>query len=743
MPENSPKEPTFLGPISVVELGNRAGVGALGGLLSQLGAQTIVIELPQLQTTGKWRNRPVMMAGKRSIVLDYSSSQGADDLERLIDAADVLLLSSDVDAEQRRLWDSSRSKELIVCDMTAFGHSGPLANKTASDSIVQAMSGVVDTTGPMDHPPTAIGTPILEMHAAVLAAAAIFAALRVRRMHGFGQRIDIALFDVGVTALINFVPLHLAGKYAGRAGNRHPLYAPWGAYRAKDGWILICAPMDEHWLRVCEAMGRPDLAKDPRFATMSARLENFRLIDELVSAWTAGLTAEECERQLTKLGVACGPIVEINKLDQQPNIVYRGGVKNVRDPDSDSVVKIPASPLRGAPIGGITPDFIPVRDADRESILGSLVPRKRSRVERDRGVSVRPYDGIRIIEVGQYTVAPMAARIMGAMGADVIKVEPPTGDAVRKAAPLRDDGESYIFAMSNTDKRGVVLDLRDAEDRETLHALLDKADALIENLKPGSLAKLGFDSESIRRRHPKLIFCSVNGFGTDSIYPGRPALDTVVQAMSGIMNLTHVDDVPMKAGISVSDNLGGQFSLLALVAGIELRERTGIAVHFDLSMQETSEWATQLAWNDSPEEPETAILRASDGFVAVAAAREAVEAHLAARQISSERQTRSQLVDVLSPVFMSAPVLTVGEVVDHPHTSGRGLLLTCTTAENDSWLVFSTPFRLLATPPEVKSVISRLGIGGERILRELKVGTRVGTVKSELASRRQGISEKT
>jgi crotonobetainyl-CoA:carnitine CoA-transferase CaiB-like acyl-CoA transferase len=675
-----------------------------------------------------------MMAGKRSIVLDHNSPEGARELQRLIDAADVLLLSSDIDAEQQEIWDGPRPERLIVCDMTAFGHSGAMAGKAASDPIAQAMSGVLDTTGPLDQPPTAIGTPILEMHAAVLAAAAIFAALRVRRMHGFGQRIDVSLFDVGVTALINFLPLHLAGKFAGRAGNRHPLYAPWGAYRAKDGWILICAPMDEHWVRVCEAIGRSDLAKDSRFATMSARLENFRIIDDLVSAWTSRMEADECERQLTKLGIACGPIVEIDHLDQQPNIVYRNGVKTVSDPDSSTTIKIPASPLRGAPIGGVTPIFVPERDADRANILESLTVSSGLQVRGDVVKSVRPYEGIRIIEVGQYTVAPMAARIMGAMGADVIKVEPPTGDAVRKAAPLRNDGESYIFAMSNTDKRGIVLDLRNADDRETLHGLLDQADALIENLKPGSLAKLGFDSESVRRRHPKIIFCSVNGFGTDSIYPGRPALDTVVQAMSGIMSLTRVNNVPMKAGISVSDNLGGQFSLLAMVAGIELRERTGVAAHFDLSMQETSEWATQLAWNNGPPEPETAVLQASDGFVAVAADRKTAEGYLSARHISSERQTRDQLVEVLSSAFMSAPVLTVGEVVDHPHTAGRELLLMRPTAENDSWLVFSTPFKLLATPPEVKSVISRLGVGGGKILEELQIAAGAPNTKSELAS---------
>lgn len=731
MIEKSPKSDNFLAPIRVLELGSRAGVGALGGLLAQLGADTIVVEPTQPLKLNKWRNRPVMMAGKRSIVIDQNSTEGAKELKRLIAAADVVLISSDVDTKHYAIWKSARPRHSIVCDMTAYGHSGPLAEMAASDGLAQAMSGVVDTTGPLDLAPTAVGFPVLEMHAAVLAATAIIAALRVVRRDGAGQRIDVALFDVGVTALINFVPLRLAEKYSSRCGNRHPLYAPWGTYRAKDGWILICAPMNDHWTRVCEAMGRPELATDERFATMAGRLDNFRTIDHIVNEWTATLSVNECERILMKPGISCGPIIDVAGLDQQPNIVHRRTVQNVIDPESGSSIKIPASPLHGSLAREEAEVFVPARDADRRGVL-ALAPKTPEKfIEGDEVLAKGAYDGIRIIEVGQYTVAPMASRILGAMGADVIKVEAPIGDAVRKAAPLRADGGSYIFAMSNTDKRGVVLDLRNEGDQEKLHKMLEGADALIENLKPGSLAKFGFGSDNLRGRHPNLVFCSVNGFGMDSIYPGRPALDTVVQAMSGIMSLTEVGGVPMKAGISVSDNLGGQFSLLSLAAGIELRERTGTVAHFDLSMQDTSAWATQMAWNGSQPSDETAIVPSSDGgFVAVAGKKDEVAAFLKAEKISSDKKSREHLIEIISTKFDCAPVLSVGEAMAHPQTASRNLLLNRSTAEGDEWLVFSTPFKLLSTPAEVKSVISPLGVGADAVFRSLGIASEKRAVES-------------
>jgi crotonobetainyl-CoA:carnitine CoA-transferase CaiB-like acyl-CoA transferase len=691
---------TFLGTLSVVELGSRVAVGAAGSLLAQLGASVMVVEPAVPSSVGKWSNRPVMMAGKKSIVLDRAG--GAAELALLIQQADVILLSSDADPEDRSLWLQAPA-HVVVCDITAAGHDGPLAGVALSEGLVEAITGIADTTGSAEAAPTTIGTPILDMHAGVYAGGAIISALRLRRLHGVAERIDVALFDVGVTALINFLPLFLVGRSSTRSGNRHPLFTPWSTFDAADGTVQICAVTDLQWKAICEAMQTPQLVLDPRFATSAVRFENRVAIEALVGDWTRKNTIEECERLLTERGVASGRIVRVTDIADDVNVRHRGSVRVLQDRSNGSRVAVSATPFRGAPIGGLSPDHIPYRNenfarfqalADRAASVAPSVGDKSPN-------RARPFEGTRIVEIGQYTVAPLASRIMGALGADVIKVESPTGDALRSVAPFRDDGAAYIFAVSNTDKRGIVLDLRRQVDRDTLHEILATADILVENLKPGSLAKQGFGVAELRKQHPHLIYCSVSGFGSDSAYPNRPALDTVIQAASGLMDITRPHGVPTKAGISSSDNLGGQFAFLALAAALELRERTGTAVHFDLSMQDMSLWASQLEWNGKRSDRPT-IVRASDGYVAID------EPAIVAEPQALSHLSRQEMVAAL-PLDRAAPVLTVSEVFQHPQTIARGLLTNCPTPEGDVWTVFALPFRMTYAPVTVERVMGRLG----------------------------------
>jgi crotonobetainyl-CoA:carnitine CoA-transferase CaiB-like acyl-CoA transferase len=692
---------TFLGPLSVIELGSRVAVGAAGSLLAQLGASVVAVEPRTASSVGKWKSRSTMMAGKKSVTRDRPISTL--ELSHLVEGADVILLSSDVDSGDLPLWQRGPAN-VIVCDITAAGHSGPLAGAALSEGLVEAITGIADTTGFVESAPTTIGTPLLDMHAAVYAAGAIVSALRLRREYGLAERIDVALFDVGTTALINFLPLFLVNRPSTRSGNRHPLFTPWGTFDAADGTLQICAVTDLQWKAICDAMRTPHWVADPRFATSAARYENRASIEALVGDWTRQNTVEECERLLTECGIAAGRILKASDVADDINIRHRESVRMLQDPLNDSIAAVSASPFRGAPICGRSPDHIPYPNEDSEQLQECP----------DRGVSVaraavrkssngpRPFEGVRIVEIGQYTVAPLASRILGALGADVIKIESPTGDALRGVAPFRDDGAAYIFAVSNTDKRGIVLDLRRPTDRDTLHEILSMADVLVENLKPGSLAKQGFGGPELRKRHPHLIYCSVSGFGTDSAYLNRPALDTVIQAASGLMDITRSNGKPAKAGISSSDNFGGQFAFLAIAAALELRDRTRIAAHFDLSMQDLSLWASQLEWNGERSD-RPAIVPARDGYVAIE------DAAIAAEARTLSHLSREEMVTALAPRGCAAPVLTASEVFQHPQTLARGLLASCPTPEGQVWTVFSLPFRMDQTPTNVRWVMGRLG----------------------------------
>jgi crotonobetainyl-CoA:carnitine CoA-transferase CaiB-like acyl-CoA transferase len=711
-------------PISVLEVGERIAVGAAGTLFAQLGARVTLVEPKSSSRAHKWCNRPVASAGKQSIVIDRRDPEGKELLRRLAGAVDVVLISSDVDADDLGFWNAAFPDGPLVCDITAFGHTGPLSGMAWPEHLIAALSGIVDTTGSAGCAPALIGTSVLEMHSALFAVAAILAACRVKRLQGVVQSIDVAIYDVAVNGLINFITLHLAGKPVSRTGNRHPLFSPWGAYRAADGWILICAVTDDHWAKLCGVMSTPDLAAAGKLKTLAGRVENHGLVDEIVENWTRNHTVAHCELILVQVGIACGPIVTVDELPAQENIRHRRSIFAAEEPVGREKILLPRSPIRSDVDEAHEPPRVPLPDADRAHVLAwleSMGGASGREPIADKPHQMGAFDGVRVVEIGQYTVAPMASRILGALGADVIKVESPAGDAIRHAPPFREDGSSFIFAISNTDKRGLVLDLKVAEDREALHRLLSRADALVENLKPGSLAKLGFGGDELRRRHPHLVVCSVNGFGTASLYPGRAALDTIIQAMSGLMSLTMIDGTPTKTGISTSDMLGGEFSLIALMLGLEYRDVSGRALQFDLSMQDGTLWATQYEWNVARSAPDAQLIRASDGYVVVELPADELAAGLARRRLDSLEQrlpSRKLIVDELSGVARAAPVLTVAEVIEHPQTAARGLLVERPTIDGDRWTVLSAPFRLSRTPATVRSVMSKLGATDRRVREE-------------------------
>ena len=718
----TPATAGLLDDIVVVEHGERIAAGACGMLLAQLGARVIAIEPPaespngprndaaELRPSGKWRSRASMIAGKESIAIDPLDETDRAVGDRLADESDVLLLSTDFPAVVPTLWERARRPGQIVCDITAFGHHGPLAGQPGSEAIVQAFGGIVDTTGRADRPPSIVRAPVLEMSAGVYAAAAIVAALRVRRLHGFGQRIDIALFDTAVNELVNFLTLHYAGQAATRSGNRHPLYTPWGSYRARDGFVLLCAVTVEQFTRVCQAIGRPELVGDPRFVDADARRRHHRAIDEVISAWSAARPVAECVDTMSALGVACGPIVHVDCLAEEPNLIRRKVIDRLLDPLTRREIAVPSSPIRGRPIGGLRASRVPAPDENRAAVLDLLASHATwggRRVTDDVEQDKPPLAGVRVVEIGHYTVAPLASRQMGALGADVIKIEPPTGDAVRAGVPLRADGLAHIFALSNTDKRGLVLDLKRERDRARLDRLLAQSDVLVENLRPGALERFGFGSDELRRKHPDLIYCAISGFGSDSAYPGRPALDTVIQAMSGLMSLTEDDGEPVKAGVSASDMLGGQFGLLSVLAALEHRDRTGVATHFDISMHDTSAWMTHVEWPGNAAGIPATVVAAADGFIVVEGERAAI-ASLVSNGARYERRA-ALVARLVAAGLQASPVHTVKEVVEHPHTIARELLVTRPTSDHDMWVVLNCPLRLCATPPAVRKVMTRLG----------------------------------
>ncbi|WP_372865167.1 CaiB/BaiF CoA transferase family protein [Spongiibacter sp.] len=181
-----------------------------------------------------------------------------------------------------------------------------------------------------------------------------------------------------------------------------------------------------------------------------------------------------------------------------------------------------------------------------------------------------PLSGIRIVEFTHMVMGPSAGVILADMGAEVIKIEPIKGDNTRR---LKGSGAGY-FPMYNRNKQSLCLDLKSDDGQRVARQLIDKADILIENFRPGAMDKLGFGYPSLRETNPRLIYCSLKGF-LDGPYQHRTALDEVTQMMGGLAYMTGLPGRPMRAGSSVVDIAGGMFGAIAILGALEERHRTG------------------------------------------------------------------------------------------------------------------------------------------------------------------------
>ena len=183
--------------------------------------------------------------------------------------------------------------------------------------------------------------------------------------------------------------------------------------------------------------------------------------------------------------------------------------------------------------------------------------------------------GVRVLDLTRVLSGPFCTALLGDLGADVLKVEAPDGDSVRRQGAIR-DGLSWYFAQFNRNKRSLRLDLRQPEGREILTRLIRASDVLVENFRPGVLARLGFPMARLHELRPSLVVCSINGFGGEGPYRDRPAFDFIAQAMSGFMSVNGTaDGEPLRSGLPIGDLVAGLYAALAIAASVMRARETG------------------------------------------------------------------------------------------------------------------------------------------------------------------------
>jgi crotonobetainyl-CoA:carnitine CoA-transferase CaiB-like acyl-CoA transferase len=202
---------------------------------------------------------------------------------------------------------------------------------------------------------------------------------------------------------------------------------------------------------------------------------------------------------------------------------------------------------------------------------------------------LRPLEGIRVVDVTSSLAGPTATQLLAALGADVVKIEPLGGDHARTWGPPFWSGEGAMFLASNAGKRSLALELSDPRGLDVLLRLADRADVLVQSLRPGAAERQGFGADAVRARNPRLVYCTIGAFGASGPLRDQPGYDPLLQAASGIMSVTGEDDrPPVRVGVSLIDLGTGVWAALGVVSALYERDRTGAGRTLEVSLYETA-----------------------------------------------------------------------------------------------------------------------------------------------------------
>lgn len=318
----------------VVELAAGFGVAALAGkLLADVGCPVVKVEPPAgdpLRRAAHGSDAlalfPLVNATKDSVCIDVAHGDARAALDALLADADVLLVD-------RAHWlqlpgaDTLRARfpGLTIAVCSPFGLHGSLAGWHAGEENVQALSGVLSTTGHRGRAPVRVAAAIVTHAAAMYAATSIVADFRAKAAVGRGAFLDLAMFDAAISLLTSAFPaFFLSGESPAGLGNRHSMAAPWNTYRCRDGWVVICAGNEPTWQRLVAAIDRRDLAADPNYATQEARVRHVDALDAEVTRWTAQRTTRDVEAMLEAQGIPCGSILPLAEVLTHAQFTGRG-----------------------------------------------------------------------------------------------------------------------------------------------------------------------------------------------------------------------------------------------------------------------------------------------------------------------------------------------------------------------------------------------------------------------------------
>lgn len=375
-----------------------------------------------------------------------------------------------------------------------------------------------------------------------------------------------------------------------------------------------------------------------------------------------------------------------------------------------------------------------------------------------------PLEGFKVLDLSRTLAGPYATMMLADMGADVIKVEEPSsGDESRRFIPPKWNDESCYYLAANRNKRGIAVNLKSPEGIEIIKELVKDADVLVENFRTGTMEKLGLGYETLKEINPKLVFCSISGFGRTGPEKDRAGYDVLLQAFAGLMSITGEEDRPAKAGMSIADLTTGMFAAFGIVSALHASKNTGIGQYLDISLLDSQVALLNhmavgyMAEGTYPKRMGTAhgslvpyrAFKTGDNDVVIAVANDGLWNKMCTAlgwtdmeneekfKLNAHRvKYRDELETLIQERFLQmsseeitgkldragvpcGPIQTIDQVLKHPQVIAREMMIDIEHPNVPNLKVPAFPVKFSETKPQVRYAPPLLGEHSEEVLRSL------------------------
>src|SRR5216683_5068683 len=567
--------------INVVEFESHLGAAYAAMLLAEQGARAIKVEPRGGSGLRGTPHFHVLNRSKHMLELDLDTSAATDQVAELLRWADVVITGFTPQrlADLHLDYESIRriNPRAIALNMPPLGSRGPDANFDANDDLVAARSGITGSQWARSGDPVALVFPAASYSAGVMAACAACSAIVARGTDGPGDALEVSLLAGAFSLQTGGILRHekMTSLYHGPQDPLGPIPC-YRLFEAADGKFLFAACGNStFWGKFTIAIDRPDLVGDPRFenAPWGIAAEHWQPLKDIIEPIIRTKPREEWLSILREADVPCAPVMTRQEFIEHAQVRALGMRRDVEDPTLGRTVQMglpvflsdtPGEIAGPAPARGDRAALEWLRESKRDDAAES----KTRSTSRDAIQKRAPLDGVIVLDFASYIAGSYGPMILAQLGATVIKIESLEGDSFRHFG--------FGFLGWNQGKRGLSLNLASPEGRDIILGLADRADVVVENLRPGRMRKFGFDYESLAARNSRIIYMSVNAFGNRGPDYDQPGFDPLLQASSGVMAAQggHHGH-PVYLTCAICDYGAAMLSAFGCVLALRARELTG------------------------------------------------------------------------------------------------------------------------------------------------------------------------